>query len=135
MNYRVGIVTLFVRDLAAAREFYVAKLGFQVVEQASTDNFITLATADRCLIGLQQQAAPNRSSPGRLPDSLSEDELVGTPGSVELGPEVEDVDAVWRAWQASGVNLTSQPADLSFGRGFDARDPEGHRLSVFKFDR
>ncbi len=49
-----------------------------------------------------------------------------------IGLLVDDVDRVWRDWKAKGVNLLTEPQDLPFGRNFDARDPEGHYLSVFK---
>lgn len=133
MNYRLAIVTLFVRDIATARDFYVDKLGFEVVENASSDDFITLSTAGPGLIGLQAISGGNQRESKDLPDTTAELGVTGAPGSVEVGFEVDDVDAVYRDWQAKGVNLTSEPSDLSFGRGFDARDPEGHRLSVFKF--
>ena len=50
----------------------------------------------------------------------------------EIGLIVDDVDRVWRDWKSKGVNLLTEPQDLPFGRNFDARDPEGHALVVFK---
>jgi len=54
---------------------------------------------------------------------------------VELSFEVDDVDATWRRWKASGVELLSEPMDLPFGRYFIAKDPEGHYVSVYRFAR
>jgi predicted enzyme related to lactoylglutathione lyase len=54
------------------------------------------------------------------------------PVGIELSLEVEDVDATWRAWQAKGVQTLSAPQDFPFGRAFDAQDPEGHLLNIYK---
>lgn len=53
-------------------------------------------------------------------------------GSAEVGLIVDDVDRVWQDGKTKGVKLLTHPEDLPFGRAFDARDPEGHRLTVFK---
>jgi predicted enzyme related to lactoylglutathione lyase len=53
---------------------------------------------------------------------------------MELSFEVDDVDGTWRRWQALGVELVGEPVDLSFGRYFMAKDPEGHYLSVYRFN-
>ena len=54
------------------------------------------------------------------------------PGGIELGLAVDDVDATWREWQAKGIQTLSAPEDFPFGRAFDAQDPEGHLLSIYK---
>jgi predicted enzyme related to lactoylglutathione lyase len=115
MNLKPGIVILVTRDLQQARSFYVEKLSLPVIEPLSSPTFITIGTAGDCQIALQSATAGQTAEPG----------------NTELGFEVDDVDAVWHEWKARGVTTMTDPADMPFGRAFDAQDPDGHRLSVY----
>ena len=118
MDYTLAITILRVQDIEKERRFYHETLGFPVDEAQSSPNFIMLKTAGPAWLALEDVSAqPEKAAPA---------------GSVEIGLIVDDVDRVWQEWKAKGVNLLTQPQDLPFGRAFDARDPEGHALSVFK---
>jgi len=119
MNYTLGITILFVRDLAAERQFYAETIGLPLIGDGSSDNFALFAMAGEAQLGLQSAA----TAPGGKPTP---------PGGSQLGLIADDVDAVYRDWQAKGVELLSTPQDFPFGRAFDARDPEGHLLNVYK---
>ena len=119
MRYGLGIVNLFVRDLERARAFYTETLGLPVIAELSGPAFVALRPAHRSPIALQDTAT--------VPP-----ELVGAPGGVEIGLEVEDVDAVWRDWAGKGVTIVEGPRDYPYGRAFLAHDPEGHRLNVYR---
>ncbi|HZQ08053.1 MAG TPA: VOC family protein [Anaerolineae bacterium] len=119
MNYKLGIAILFVRDVAAERKFYAETLGLPLIREGSSDNFILFGTAGDGFVALQNAA----SIPGGKASPA---------GGSQLGLVVDDVDAVYRDWQAKGVELISAPQDFPFGRAFDARDPEGHLLNVYK---
>ena len=116
MSYKLGIVIVSVRDLQQSKNFYSQKLGQPVLEEQSSDHFVTIALANGCLVGLSQLA----------PDKTVQ------PGAVELGLEVADVDATWRDWKAKGLNGMTDPADTPFGRSFDAHDPDGNPLSIYQ---
>lgn len=115
MKYKLGMVILHVKDLKQARTFYADTLGLPVVPEASDDNFIVLQPAGEAQIGVT--IAPSTAN---------------GPGSTEVAMEVNDVDHIYREWKTRGVTLLTEPADFPFGRAFDAQDPEGHRLSVYK---
>lgn len=118
MNYKLGISILFVRDLAAEQEFYAETIGLPYIAEGSGPNFAFFGTAGDAFIALQAMA--------RIPGGKDV-----PAGASELGFVVDDVDAVYRDWEARGVELISAPQDFPFGRAFDARDPEGHLLNVY----
>jgi predicted enzyme related to lactoylglutathione lyase len=118
MDYTLAITILYVQDVEQERRFYHEALGFPNDEAQSSPNFVMLKTAGPAWLALQDvSTSPDKAVPA---------------GSAVIGLLVDDVDRVWREWQAKGVNLLTQPQDLPFGRNFDARDPEGHYLNVFK---
>jgi catechol 2,3-dioxygenase-like lactoylglutathione lyase family enzyme len=119
MRYGLGIVILYARDLERARHFYTEVVGLPTIEPLSGPGFVAFATAHGSPLAVQDAAT--------VPPAL-----VAAPGGVELGLEVEDVDAVWRDWTAKGVRMEEEPADQPFGRAFRARDPEGHLLNVYR---
>lgn len=114
MNPKLGMVILHFTDVAQARQFYTEKLGLFVLEHISDDHFVTLQTGGDAQMGLSGE-------PG---DTVA--------GTTEIGFEVNDVDSVYASWQTQGVTLLTQPHDFPFGRAFDALDPEGHRINIYK---
>jgi predicted enzyme related to lactoylglutathione lyase len=120
----LGFVVVYVRDMEKARAFYTDVLGMAVVEAISSPTFVTLRPSGGSLVALQDKAA------AKFPPGLEEQA-----GSVELSFEVDDVDAAWKRWKEQGVELVSEPMDLPFGRYFMAKDPEGHYLSAYRFNR
>ena len=88
MTYKLGIVTLFTRNMAKARAFYTGLLGLQEVPEFFNETFAFLRLAGGTPIVLWDVAS--------LPPGIA-----GSPGGVELGLEVEDVNAVWNEWKAN----------------------------------
>jgi predicted enzyme related to lactoylglutathione lyase len=119
----LGFIILYVQDLAKVQAFYTDVLGLTVVEAISSPTFVTLRPAGGSLIALQDKAAA-RFPPGQETQ----------PGTMELSFAAEDVDGTWQRWREQGVELVGEPVDLSFGRYFMAKDPEGHYLSVYRFN-
>jgi predicted enzyme related to lactoylglutathione lyase len=118
MDYTLAITILRVQNIEQERRFYQETLGFPVDETQSEAHFVMLKTTGPAWLALEDVSnQPDKAAPA---------------GSVEIGLIVDDVDRVWQAWKAKGVNVLTQPADLPFGRAFDACDPEGHCLTVFK---
>src|SRR5215831_20738590 len=120
----LGFVVLYVRDMNSTKAFYTDVLGMNVVEAVSGPTFVTLRPAGGSLLALQDKAA------ALMPPAQEE-----RPGSVELSFEVDDVDGTWKRWKEMGVALVNEPVDLPFGRYFLAQDPEGHYLSVYRFNQ
>ncbi len=119
MDYKIGIVILKVSDVSKARKFYGETLAMPVIEEQSGDQFVMLRTATG-FMGLEPVSADWAAKNGQ-------------PGAVEIGFEVEDVDATYKEWKNKGVHLLREPHDQPFGRIFEALDPDGHPLSVYKF--
>ncbi len=118
MKYKLTTINLFVCDIPTSRQFYIEKLGIEADEEQSTPRFVWLQTGG-CALLLQ---AANTADAG----------INTAPGGVEVGFEVDDVDAIWEAWKAVGVNLLNEPHDKPFGRTFNALDPDGHLINVYK---
>jgi predicted enzyme related to lactoylglutathione lyase len=118
---RLGIIILYVRDLAAAVAFYTEVVGFQVVPDMSDDHFIALTSDGTAFLGLEDATylPPDRTL---------------QPGSFELGIEVLDLETTHQAWAAAGVHALSAIEPMPGGRAFLARDPDGYVLSVYRFN-
>ena len=118
MDYTLAITILRVQNIEQERRFYHETLGFPIDEAQSEAHFVMLKTVGPTWLALEDVSQqPDKAAPA---------------GSAEIGLIVDDVDRVWQDWKSKGVNVLTQPADLPFGRAFDARDPEGHFLTVFK---
>jgi predicted enzyme related to lactoylglutathione lyase len=110
-NY-LGIV---VKDLAAATAFYRDTLGVPVNEEESIPGaFTQFRLAGGAILALQAQT----EAPGRPP--------------FEPALLVDDVDAVYTAWKAKGVEMLDEPHDKPFGRTFLFRTPDGHVLRAYQ---
>jgi catechol 2,3-dioxygenase-like lactoylglutathione lyase family enzyme len=115
---RIGAITLFVEDLAAAKQFYREAFGLPVTfedDDSAVFDFgntivnLLKATAARELI---DPAVVARSDAG---------------SRVQLTIDVDDVDAVCAALAKRGVELLNGPMDRPWGvRTASFRDPGGH---------
>ncbi|HEX8035342.1 MAG TPA: VOC family protein [Ktedonobacterales bacterium] len=117
MQTRVVLIMLYCRDLERAKAFYTGELGLEVVPQFSSDTFIFLRSDGGTPIALQDATAVPE---GRAAEA----------GSVEIGFDVDDVEAIWRDWKAKGLDVLTEITDNGAGRLFLARDPEGHYLTI-----
>jgi predicted enzyme related to lactoylglutathione lyase len=117
MQPRVVLILLYCRDLERAKAFYIGELGLEVVPQFTSDTFIFLRSGGGTPIALQDAAT---LPAGRALEA----------GGVELGFDVDDVEATWRDWKAKGLDVLSEITDNGAGRLFRARDPEGHYLTM-----
>ncbi len=115
---KLGIVMLYVQDIAQSARFYQERAGFHVIDELSDKHFMALAAGGSTLLGLEAMEAVEEKH--RKPS-----------GGFELGIEVEDIEAVYQVWQASGVEVITGIEPMPGGRSFLAKDPDGHTLSVF----
>ena len=117
---KMGIVILYVRDIERARKFYTEVVGVPVDEQfpvSDPDHFVMLAPEGSPL-ALQATST--------LPAGLAKE-----PGSVEIGFNLDGVDAICQRWKRAGVEIVSEPETKPFGRYFLAKDPDGHFVDVY----
>lgn len=105
-----------VEDLAATRDFYVRDLGLALARDQGT-----------CLI--------LRAGSGLVGFCGADRAAAGHPRLI-LTLVCDDVDAVYRRLRRLGVELEGLPRDnAAYGiRHFFARDPDGYRVEVQRFD-
>ena len=121
LNYLIVYVT----DFEKMQDFYINKLGMTNIGSLDPTIFATLRpSGGGATIGLQDKKSSD------LPSAQAEHA-----GNIELGFAVEDVDATYKQWKANDVEIIAEPADMPFGRYMLAKDPEGHYLSAYRFNK
>ena len=119
MFYKVGMISLYVRDVAASTTFYTDVIGFQLQAQFSNEEFALGQLAGGPTLTLR--------SLNQLPAGTP-----ATPGGVELHFEVEDIQTAWQDWKSKNVEGLTEITDMGAGLNFSAKDPDGHALNVYK---
>lgn len=113
MPVSVALSHLFmlVRDLAAARRFWVEDIGLRVLQEEH--GYLQVGGVDGFPIGMEQ----------------------GEPGpanATEICVRVADVDEACRRLVERGVAVAGPPADQEWGaRHAWLTDPDGRRMSIF----
>ena len=122
MEQRISFVTLAVRDVAAARAFYVDGLGWKPFYDG--DGVVMVQAGPQLVLSLWDRA-----------------EFVAEAGEVADGPapitlahnvaERADVDAVLAEMVAAGATLTGSAQEREWGgyTGY-AADPDGYRWEI-----
>ncbi len=120
----IGAITLFVEDVAAAKEFYNAAFGLPV--HFEDDVSVVFKVGDTLVNLLQASEAAE----------LIEPQAVAGPGTgsrFQLTINVEDVDAACAELERRGVTLLNGPLDRPWGvRTAAFRDPAGHVWEIAK---
>ncbi|HEY1348827.1 MAG TPA: VOC family protein [Ktedonobacteraceae bacterium] len=118
MSYKIGLLSLFVRDVAQSTKFYTDVLGFRLQAEFSDEEFAMGMLADGPAIALRSF----KQLPAGTPPA---------PGGVEINFEVEDIQSAWQDWKARNVAGLTEITDMGAGLNFSARDPDGHALNVY----
>src|SRR5215510_4229443 len=105
MSYKIGMLSLFVRDVAKSTKFYTSVLGFQLQPEFSNEGFAVGRLESGPGIAL--------CSLDQLPADLS-----ATPGGIEIQFEVEDIQHAWLAWKAQNVDSLTEIFDMGAGLAF-----------------
>jgi catechol 2,3-dioxygenase-like lactoylglutathione lyase family enzyme len=123
MKPRISMITLGVRDLAAAVRFYATGLGFPRMESPPDVAFFTLNGTWLGLYGRDDLAAD-----AGVPPEGSGFEAVALAHNVQSEAEV---DAVMDQALAAGAVLVKAPQKVFWG-GYSGyfRDPDGHLWEV-----
>jgi len=101
-------------DLARSRAFYRDMLGLRIGTDASPD-WVDFELGDGQRLGLH-------------PDSET---LLVRPGSLQLGFNVDNVDAFITDARMAGVRVLQDPYDQMSGRVAVITDPDGYVIQVF----
>ena len=117
------LVTLGVRDLGAARAFYVDRLGWPVLLDAGEVVFLPLGPAlVLSLFGAGDLAADVSATLGAPPGPVTVARNVAGPG---------EVDAAAAHWQRAGGRVVKAPVDTAWGgRHCYLADPDGFLWEV-----
>ena len=120
----IGAVTLFVEDLAAAKQFYLKVFGLPVMFE---DNNSTVFKFGNTLVNLlKTTAAGELIEPATVASREAGSRFVFT-------IEVDDVDAMCAELAARGVELLNGPMDRPWGvRTASFVDPGGHIWEIAK---
>ncbi len=119
---KVSAISLFVDDLAAAKEFYRTVFGGDVVHE--DDDSVALGFQNLIINLLRTTAAVSLVEP--IPVAPREAGV-----RAQLSIWVEDVDAVCAELQRRGVTLLRGPVDEDWGlRVATFTDPAGHSWEV-----
>ena len=124
-------VNLFVHDPARARRFYVEALGLADDARSAPPHFVLLDAGGGCTLTLQAAGALGEPlGPGGATGSLVELGFEIAVAATDGPGAAAALDAVSARVTAAG-GAVSAPQVMGWARGFDGRDPDGHRLTVF----
>jgi catechol 2,3-dioxygenase-like lactoylglutathione lyase family enzyme len=111
---RFSLVTLFVEDHLAMRDWYTANLGLSVSDE--TERYVQLADLD-----------------GNPCVAFHIGEPIAHADHVQLHFEVDDVDAAYEQLNGKGVAFTEPPEDKPWGwRVAALTDPAGHTVELVR---
>ncbi len=120
----IGAITLFVEDLAAAKQFYGLVFGLPVVFE--DDDSAVFRLGSTLVNLLDARAAQELIEPGAVAPRESGSRL-------QLTIEVDDVDAMCAELARRGVTLLNGPLDRPWGvRTASFVDPGGHIWEIAK---
>ena len=120
----IGAITLFVEDLAAAKQFYQDVFGFPVHYEDADSAVFNFGNTLVNLLKVTE--APELIAPANVagPDAGSR---------IQFTIDVDDVDAMCVELASRGVELLNGPMDRPWGiRTAAFRDPAGHIWEIAK---
>ena len=125
---------LWVHDQDEALDFYVGKLGWEVrsdvtMPELGDFRWLTVSPPSQPGFAVVLMAIPGPP----VMDSETADQVrslmaKGFAGAVFL--ETDDVDADYKRLSEAGVEFTTAPTDMPYGRDCGIRDPSGNQLRL-----
>ena len=125
---------LWVHDQDEALDFYVRRLGWEVQSDVTMPElggfrWLTVGPAGQKDFSVVLMAIPG---PPVMDDETAQQVrslmAKGFAGTVFL--TTDDVDADYNRLRAAGVEFTSEPTDMPYGRDCGLRDPSGNHLRL-----
>lgn len=117
MATTLASINLFAQDVDRLKRFYTEGLGLTEDPDRSAPPGFYLLRAGSATLTLQTMKTPGAET--------------GPAGSIELGFTVDDVAALAQRLTRLGY-LVGRVQQMGWGTALDARDPEGHRLNLFR---
>lgn len=102
------------RDLAASRDFYRNVMGLKVAND-QVPNWVDFELGEGKKLGLHPEGAGRKV----------------TPGTLQLGFLVPNVDKFITDARVMGARILQEPFDAPFGRIAVLSDPDGYAVQVF----
>ena len=102
------------RDLAASRDFYRNVMGLKVSND-QVPNWVDFELGEGKRLGLHPEGAGRKA----------------TPGTLQLGFTVPNVDKFITDARSMGARILQEPFDAPFGRIAVLSDPDGYAVQVF----
>ena len=131
---RVQNAQLWVHDQDEALDFYVGKLGWEVRSDVTMPElggfrWLTVSPTNQPDFAVVLMAIPGPP----VMDAATADQVrslmaKGFAGTVFL--VTEDVDGDYQRLSEAGVEFTTAPADMPYGRDCGLRDPSGNQLRL-----
>src|ERR1700761_1014124 len=110
---------LLVRDLLASVAYYRDVLGFSIGQLYNSPPSFTIIRRDGLFVMLRQVTDHSQIIPRRTV----------SPGLWDVYFWVDDVEALFKAFTASGASIDYPPCDQFYGcRDFAVLDPDGHSI-------
>ncbi|MBS0635547.1 MAG: VOC family protein [Verrucomicrobia bacterium] len=114
---KLGMVLLFVESPQESCEFYKKLLQREPLEASPTfclfqfDNGIQLGCWSR---------------------HTAEPKVVATPSTAEICFSADEIDKAFEVMKKENIPMLQDITDMDFGRTFVARDPDGHRIRIYR---
>jgi predicted enzyme related to lactoylglutathione lyase len=125
---------LWVHDQNEALDFYVGKLGWEVrsdvtMPELGDFRWLTVSPPDQPDFSVVLMAIPgppvmDSETAGQVRTLMAK----GFAGTVFI--VTDDIDADYERLNAAGVEFTSTPTDMPYGRDCGIRDPSGNQLRI-----
>jgi uncharacterized glyoxalase superfamily protein PhnB len=121
------IPALRVRNMKEALGFYQDKLGFDLTRGGPGEEHCSVTRGDARLM---LEVTADSYSPAY---NAAIRQRLGTPSSMALYIEAEDVDALFERASGGGVAIVDPLADRPWGQSeFTVEDPDGHWLTFWR---
>ncbi len=125
---------LWVHDQAEALDFYVGKLGWEVRSDVTMPElggfrWLTVSPAGQPGFSVVLMAIPGPPvMDAETADQVRSLMAKGFAGTVFL--TTDDVDGDYERLSDAGVEFTSEPTDMPYGRDCGLRDPSGNQIRL-----
>ncbi|UYZ84209.1 VOC family protein [Entomomonas sp. E2T0] len=120
--FKPNSIILYVSDIQLSTQFYTNILGQQPIEAYKEFSVFTLN--ENIILGLQTKEGIDPEPTKHF-------------GGFEIclsDVTKQQVDTIYKQWQALHIPILLEPTQLEFGYTFVALDPDGHRLRVCATD-
>lgn len=117
INYTLGQIVLFVKNVSKSTEFYSSTLNLTPAFQSPVYSMFILKNGIKLGLWDYKDVSPS---------------AISSPGSSEVCFLVDDVDEAYKQLEKNNLRFIQLPTDIDFGRTFVFLDPDDHRIRIYK---